>query len=129
MLDRPSNKKIRERKKREKEEEQNKVGKFGIPLSVTISGSDNKIIKEKDSTKNNIFKFKRRVFKSKLGKSLTNLSRTETNRRSFENKKIEDSSRRKNKHQNIPGVEKEYHSAIELTNELSTSSIQNDSSC
>uniref|UniRef100_A0AAF5I0G9 Diacylglycerol kinase n=1 Tax=Strongyloides stercoralis TaxID=6248 RepID=A0AAF5I0G9_STRER len=128
MLDRPSNKKIRERKKREKEEEQNRVGRIGVPLTVTVSGND-KNNKEKESSRNNIFKFKRRVFKSKLGKSLTNLSRTEANRRSFENKKIEDSSRRKTKHQNIPGVEKEYHSAIELTNELSTSSIQNDNSC
>uniref|UniRef100_A0A0N5BS98 Uncharacterized protein n=1 Tax=Strongyloides papillosus TaxID=174720 RepID=A0A0N5BS98_STREA len=124
MLDRPSNKKIRERKKREKEEGQNKIGKYTPSVTVSVSDKNNK---EKESSKNNIFKFKRRVFKSKLGKSLTNLSRTETNRRSFENKKIEDSSRRKN--QNIPGVEKEYHSAIELTNELSTSSIQNDNSC
>uniref|UniRef100_A0A0K0EBU9 Diacylglycerol kinase n=1 Tax=Strongyloides stercoralis TaxID=6248 RepID=A0A0K0EBU9_STRER len=115
MLDRPSNKKIRERKKREKEEEQNRVGRIGVPLTVTVSGND-KNNKEKESSRNNIFKFKRRVFKK-------------ANRRSFENKKIEDSSRRKTKHQNIPGVEKEYHSAIELTNELSTSSIQNDNSC
>uniref|UniRef100_A0A0N4ZWC8 Uncharacterized protein n=1 Tax=Parastrongyloides trichosuri TaxID=131310 RepID=A0A0N4ZWC8_PARTI len=127
MLDKPSNKKIRERRRREKEDDYYRIPPC-LPPPAGVTSDSSKGKGEKEGSRN-IFKFKRRVFKSGLGKSLTNLHRTDSNRRSFEKKKIEDSSRSKTKHKNPPGVEKEYHSAVELTTELSTGSVQNDNSC
>uniref|UniRef100_A0AC35TW11 Uncharacterized protein n=1 Tax=Rhabditophanes sp. KR3021 TaxID=114890 RepID=A0AC35TW11_9BILA len=118
MLDKPSGKKIRERKRREQADIY-----FPIPLESLDLTQPIKSLEQPPSSGKHYLDIKKRVMKSRLGKSLSNLSRFEPKPPSFHKKQKPGKGEVSSSKANGPFIEKEYHSAVEFPLQHSSDSI------